>query len=156
MTANKALHLTAAGHRGCKRRAFGLSRRSLGEGGWPPSLTYIVSLIWRHRASRLSSTMKTIAIATFLAVLATGCSSSRFPTRYGVHEQETNEFMFVSGDGKKEWYSVLEFDRIARRYASWPMFSTRQEWASRPCTLPLADTGGRFTTTSAHPFVALV
>src|SRR4051812_19560840 len=76
----------------------------------PPSLSL-------HRASRLSSSMKTIAIVPLLAILAAGCSSSRFPTRYGVHEHEPNEFMFVSADGEKEWYSALEFDRIARRYA---------------------------------------
>src|ERR1041385_3412328 len=56
-------------------------------------------------------------VVTLLAILAFGCSSSRFPTRFGVQEQEPHEFMFVSGDGTKEWYSGLEFDRIARRYA---------------------------------------
>src|SRR3954470_14265039 len=39
--ASHALQRTAAGPRGCNRPAFGLYGRSLGEGGWPPSLTYI-------------------------------------------------------------------------------------------------------------------
>lgn len=61
--------------------------------------------------------MKTTVIAALLAILAVGCSTSRFPTRFGVQAHEPGEFMFVSADGKKEWYSALEFDRIARRYA---------------------------------------
>src|SRR5690349_6995826 len=54
---------TAAGHRGCNRRAFGLSGRSLGEGGWPPSLINIGSLGIRARVIKL---LATLALAGFM------------------------------------------------------------------------------------------
>jgi hypothetical protein len=62
--------------------------------------------------------MKTMILPSMLAMIMAGCSSFRSPTRHDVHESEPQEFMFVSADGKKEWYSALEFDRIARRHAA--------------------------------------
>jgi hypothetical protein len=57
-----------------------------------------------------------LIILPYIALLA-GCSSLHQEGRVGVLARDPNEFVFVSGDGQKEWYSGLELDQIARRYA---------------------------------------
>ena len=37
--------------------------------------------------------------------------------RLGVQDQGAGEYMFIRALGPKEWYSALELDRIARKYA---------------------------------------
>lgn len=38
-------------------------------------------------------------------------------SRVGVTARDPHEYMFVAGDGYKAWYSALELEQIARRYA---------------------------------------
>ena len=37
--------------------------------------------------------------------------------RFGVKDKGQHEHMFISAEGAKEWYSALELEGIARRYA---------------------------------------
>ena len=55
---------------------------------------------------------------TIAAAVLTGCSTVRPDSRMGVLEQYPHEYMFVAGDGPKAWYSALELEQKARRYAS--------------------------------------
>ena len=50
------------------------------------------------------------ALLPLLVLCLVGCASQH---RFGVQAQGDDEHMFVSGDGQKEWYSVLELQRIA-------------------------------------------
>ncbi len=54
------------------------------------------------------------ALMTLAVAVLAGCSS---PSRVGVIAQGPHEYMYVAGDGQKAWYSALELEKTARRYA---------------------------------------
>lgn len=56
----------------------------------------------------------TFPIILGLALLSTAPAAD---SRLGVQSKGQHEYMFISGDGKKAWYSGLELEQIARAYA---------------------------------------
>jgi hypothetical protein len=56
-----------------------------------------------------------LALILWVALASAGFSAD---SRVGVQSKGDQEYMFISGDGKKAWYSALELEQIARAYAS--------------------------------------
>lgn len=48
-------------------------------------------------------------------MLVTGCAKNKH--RVGVMERGEHDYMYIQGDGDKEWYSALELVKIAKKYA---------------------------------------
>ena len=59
--------------------------------------------------------MNSWRVATLICLITTGCAQ-QFDDRLGVQSQGSHEYMFVSGDGHKMWYSALELETLARNY----------------------------------------
>jgi hypothetical protein len=53
------------------------------------------------------------SIVLGLALLSAGIGSE---PHLGVQAKGEHEYMFISGDGKKQWYSALELEQIAMNY----------------------------------------
>src|ERR1043166_7505896 len=61
--------------------------------------------------------MKTKVIISFFLVLSFVVLVNAAGHNLGVQAKGEHEYMFVRGDGEKNWYSALEFEQIARDYA---------------------------------------
>ncbi len=68
--------------------------------------------------------------------------------------------MFISGDGQKAWYSALELEQIAHRYAEEK--SIEYDFSQANCTVWVQTDGGRvlanvdFSSGMGKPFLRVV
>lgn len=63
---------------------------------------------------RMTLRLGRIVSAGLLLVLSVGCASNQ--PRIGVLERGEHDYMFIQGDGQKQWYSALELRKIAEQY----------------------------------------
>jgi photosystem II stability/assembly factor-like uncharacterized protein len=80
-------------------------------------LGFLTGCVSPRHPTAITPLPKTSAASGSASPLGSAKSASGTDYRHGVKAEGSHEYMYVSADGQKAWYSALELERIARDYA---------------------------------------